>query len=151
MIHTGRERLARIGCPGPLGGISLPNAWAALPYLGFSTVTATLGIVRLPMFLTRTVKVVCCASRWAVGNELTTATGKRPCDSPARGSVPPQPATNPATASAATAMTLRPLTGFEHTQGAGGVSVASAPFAVPVALCTGPPDLGVRLRSGNAA
>src|ERR1700734_3071124 len=122
MIQIGRERLARIGWPALPFLIRVPKACAALPYFGLSTVTATLGIARIPTFLIRTMKLVCSASVWLAGNELATATGNFAWGSPAFCSVPPHPATMLATATMATTMTLRPLTGFEHTQAAGGVS-----------------------------
>jgi hypothetical protein len=75
MIQIGRDLLARIGCPAAGAGSSSPKAWAALPYLGLVTVTATFGIVLVPVFLTLTVKLVVCASRCLVGNELLIPTG----------------------------------------------------------------------------
>ena len=60
---AGAVALTRIGWPGPFSFSTVPKAWAAVPYLGFSTVTATSGITRLPTLRMLTRKLVCSASR----------------------------------------------------------------------------------------
>jgi hypothetical protein len=79
-------------------------------------------------------KLVRSANVWLAGNELATETGNFPWGSPAFCSVPPHPATKLATASTPITMTLRPLTEFEHTQAAGGVSVRMILGPTPVSV-----------------
>ena len=73
MIQTGRERLANPGW----GAITVENARAAVPHLGFVIVTAMFGIVRLPVLRTEITRRVRCASRCVPGKVArTTATRK---------------------------------------------------------------------------